>query len=412
MDLGMSFLAPIAADQKMELADAQEAREKALAPAKLAHAIATTRMLNAESGAMEQKQEVDRKVAAALAVQAAGPGAAVTGADGKPAPVSAQIMNMAKLLADAGDPIRALPLLAQASTAQSHEAQQTAAAQLATQRAAAAQMKVGELLSNLAGGITDQESWDAANKAVKLQTGQDSPLAGLPYNPRIVEALQNAGMKIKDQIAVDLNERKLESVQELRDDTVRHRRVLESVAGARLRTYQAKAAADKKVGGKDVGSPTGPEIKAATNLLGDLVDAKDMPTAAFDVAAQARSLRKANPGMSADDALRQAIDSKRQAGDFEVTVTPPKQLFNFDIPGTGSTSKKYEVKAIPLPASKKAADLKPNQAYRNSSGQVMIWSGKGWLKPSGPAGKAAPSRAAAASDGNDSEDDDDGDDGE
>ena len=78
MDLGLSFLAPIAEDQKIQ-------QQALLGPAQLAHTVATTRMLTAESVQMENKAAVDKAVAAKLAESMAGPGTAALNSNGKPA---------------------------------------------------------------------------------------------------------------------------------------------------------------------------------------------------------------------------------------------------------------------------------------------------------------------------------------
>jgi hypothetical protein len=155
---------------------------------------------------------------------------------------------------------------------------------------------------------------------------------------------------------------------------------------------QNKSAA-RKVGGSDVGSPSNNEVKAASRILPDGLSDTEAASAAFDIASQARALRKSNPGMSADDAMRQALAAKKD--DF-VTTNNPGFIENL----TGgysklgsSTSTKY-APAIPVPTSK--SKLVDGVRYRDSSGATAVWNAKtGKFQKTGAAPtKSVPSRSA------------------
>ncbi len=105
-------------------------------------------------------------------------------------------------------------------------------------------------------------------------------------------------------------------------------------------------------------------------------------------------MRQKNPGISADEALRQSLLAAKQQGAFKPGVTVPWYKAGTSTPASFKPP-------MALPASGKTEDLVTGQEYKKGN-RSMVWNGKGW---------EAPSKAAAPAGGasEESSPDDDGD---
>lgn len=394
MDLGMSFLAPIAQQQQID----QRAQ---LFPAELAQKAgqvnlqaAQTQHYQAQTAGIQAKTEQDKK-AAALMAQALGSGLLASEEDST---ISEKLMRVASIQAQAGQITAAGATMNRASAAAAHEA--ASRAQLVAQglsefKMVTAQAKaVAESLAN----VEDQASLDLANAAYEQQYGEPSPMAGKAYDPDEVEQMRTAALSTKDRAQLAGQQAERMSKDANRRSAIANRLANQGLNERRLALAKEKAAKDKKIAGKDVGSPTTAESLAAERLIqaAGLAEGVELETAAFDVAAQARALRKGNPGMTMDDALRQALATKQAAGEF--TPGDPGKIF-----GIGKVAPKYNP-ALPLPKSGKRTDLIPGKVYRDDSGATRKWTKDGWEA------KAPAKAAAAAAEGTDAENDGDEDD--
>lgn len=380
-ELGMAFLNPIIASQKA-------AQDAALAPVHLEHEQALTREATARATRVETEAEGEKRAAALMAQQLSS-----TDPSGAPKPVNLSdlLLGQAHIYAASGLPGKATLALTGASTVMAHEAVAANQKALREEQDLRAKSALFTRFAGMMDGVTDQDTWTRANQTYKAAFGKDSPYANQPYDPEVVASIKANALTAKQKTDVDLAAKQEARRQATAASTAAHRAVQDETARADLRLRQAREDRLAKAGGKDVGSPNTAETKAASRLLQaqpGLVSDEDLEVAAFDVAAQARGKRRANPGLTSDEAIRQVIAEKRAAGDF----TPGEKTPWYMKDG----KPKYGV-VEPLPASGKRADLVVGKKYKNGSGVVQEWTGSGWKKPgpattptAAPAGGGAP----------------------
>jgi len=377
MDLGLSFLAPIAEQQRMD-------QSAAMAPAQLAHTAGLGRLANAQASAAETANAANQKAAALMAQRLGSPAPS----DGSTPTMSGILMDQARIFAEAGNPNKAEEAMKTATTAMGHEvALRTQLLREKTQSMSGAK-QTAAIMSNLAGDVTDQESWERANAVYEKLSGQKSPFANLPYDPKLVSMIQDSATTMAQKASAAekaaLTEARIKNLDSLQE----HRKVQEDLARERAVQQASRAKAIEKTGGKDIGAPSAGEISAAKGLLrgeAGLVSDTDLPTAAFDVAAKARAIRKLNPGIAADEAMRQAVLEKKMSGDF----TPPEpglKVLGFDT-GLGAKPGKYSPGGNSIDLSKTPkSSLKEGTVYHDkASGKTALWTKDGW-KPA-PGGR-------------------------
>lgn len=381
------FMAPILQDQTYR-------QNEATLPAELAQKAASTRYTAALADRVETESAGEKKVAAQLAQAAGVP--AQAGGNGS---ISEQLSGMSSMYAKAGLPNKAAEYAEKASQAAAHEA----TARAAIVREAAAKTKLqGEQFkqaSTLLSEVTDQASWEQANALFAQQTGQDSPFKAIPYDPKIVKMLQDVSMNAYQKQMVQLRATAVGAQVANIKSSIESRGVRDGVALERLRVTQQREGRLAKAGGKDIGAPGKPEVAAADKLIGDTgLEGDERDAAAFSIASDAKVLRRKNPGLSADEALRQAALTAKTNG----SISPGAQhLLSRNEPAKFSPPQ-------PLPAHGDPSKLVKGQRYADGKGNVATWDGKGWTakgKVGGsPAAKAAP--AAGPDDGEDPEGDD------
>lgn len=401
-DLGLAYLAPIEAQQKMDQA-------AALAPATLAHTLAMTRLGNAEAGAKEADAAAEGRVAASMS-QMFGGGTPGTGGQGSatsgtsPAMPSAAEMltRFGQAYAVAGSPAKSAKMLEQAQLAMSREA--AAGARNASEeltRLKSEQLKAATI-TQLSGGVTNQETWDAANARYAQLTGEASPFAGKPYDPRLIQFLQESSVTMAKKAKLGMEE------VEMRDRMAKRAADI-SMAGARLANdsaktdaYVARQTAVRKDAGKDVGAPTRMEQDASYSIVKSAYP--DLPTeqaklAAFSIASRARALRRGNPGLDADTATRKALADSTKDGDFPTSKTWYGGTTTSFERNDGSVAPPKNV--LPLPPDRK---VETGKVYLTPRGPAK-WNGKAFV----PVTSSKPSMPAALDPEADGMDDDGGD---
>lgn len=367
MDLGAAFLNPIEQTQRIQ-------QQEAMGPAELAHKVATTRMINAEAGTMEYSLQGE-KAAAALMAQRMGEGSTAA----KPKSISDMLYMNGEDYAKAGLPNKAVAAMQAAGLAANREAQQRASEARTAAQGLNGNLKIATAAEKLFDGVKDQAGYDAANQAIEQLTGKPSPLPS-QYDPKLVERLQGAVGSTQKKAELELKKLNVASEIQKRVSDMQHQRVMEGIAERRAEVTESRAAQVKKVAGaKDVGAPRVADIKQAGELLAaehGLVSDEDMKRASYDVAAQAQTLRKMNPGMSADDAMRKALAQKKASGDFQVEHTPGllgTKLGAKDIPSY-KPGKPGKAEAAPA----KDSDREIGKTYVSPKGGEFIWTAKGW----------------------------------
>ncbi len=278
---------------------------------------------------MAQAQQAEAKVAESRQLQQAM--SQLTTPDGKGGPgaggsVADVIEHQAVELSRLGQPAAAGKLGADAALIRAREAQAGAAGALEAQRQVEIESAQVERAMNLYRNVTDQRSWDSANMMFgQLFPNQANPLAAMPYSPANVKLMQGAltteAQRRKaqvDEAELAIKERNQRSL-----DTARKARtkILARNAEDRARRTEILAKNGGRVGKETpVGFPKKEEIAAAGRMLESKLpaplDAEELPNAALQVAAEAKAILKAVPGIDANTALERAVASAIKSGDF------------------------------------------------------------------------------------------------
>lgn len=360
----------IAYDQN-ELTRAQTAdklADVAMAPIK-------RRVLNAQAEKLELDNQQEREFAALIK-------AAQGVSDSPTAPTKSMADSLdalARTAAGAGLITKATGLAKDASLIRQREATQANQAVQTQLNGFKATKERAELVGQLLGGVTDEQSWIRANALLEFQTGQPSPYAGLAYTPELVGRLNAAALSTKERM--DLAERALtrKATATYRQARLDQIDVLTEIRQGRLDTDNAREERLAKAGGgKGASAPSKSELDQAARLItkdfGNMA-AADANDAAFSIAAEARALRKANPALDANTALMQAFQAAKTAGDFAE---------NGGVMGTGLRAKtiysgRGRTAAAPAPMPTDRKTLTKGRYYQNALGQVAQWNGKGFV---------------------------------
>lgn len=386
-NLGASFMTPVLQNQ-------QYAQSQQMAPAELAQKAAAARYTGAMADRLQMETEGEKRVAAALAAQRAGQGSGEIG--NAPSSISDLLHTYSNIYAAAGLPTKAAEFAEKASQASAHEA--TARAGLMRAKLQDFQLQKGQIeqVTKLLNGVHSAEDWKAANAAFGQQFGQRSPFADTEYDPELVKLLQAQSLSAYQQQVLDLKKTAVAIARADKESAMASRAVRDNIAAERLRVSQQREARLTKSGGKDTGAPGKVELEAARNLIGDTLDGDAKDSAAFSIASEAKVLRRKNPGLSADDAMRQALLTAQQSGNF---VPGEKSR----IPFFGKDSPAKFVTPQDLPKSGKQADLVVGNHYRGPDGKVYEWTKAKQWKAVGPSVGAYGSGAADAEGDDDDE---------
>lgn len=232
-----------------------------------------------------------------------------------------------------------------------------------------------ELDAQIFGGAKSPEDWDAANALYSFQTGRQSPYANVPYSPELIQQLNETALDAKER--ADLLEKKLtrEATRKYRNARLEQINTQNDIRERRLKLEREREARLAKSGGGRgmVSSPTTAEqdqIARAIRKDYPNIEASDLSDAAFSIAAEARSLRKQNPALDASQALAQAYDNARQAGDFT------------DISGMFGKKTKFGrgwTASSPAILPKDKTSLKIGKYYVNPKGLVRRWTKEGFI---------------------------------
>lgn len=386
-NVASEFMQPILQDQAYRQAEQ-------LQPVEIAQKVASTRYTSALADRVEQGAAADKSVAAQMAQMAgAGPQQGGTGS------VSERLNAMSEMYAKAGLPTKAAALAQQASQAAAHEATASAAAVRSAAQKVKLQGDQFKMASNLLANVSDAQGWANANALFEQQTGQESPFKAIPYDPKVVKMLQDASLSAYQKSQLALRGEAVKATVANVKSEIESRATRDGVALERLRVTQQREDRLAKNGGKDIGSPGKPEVAAASKLLGDTgLEGDELDAAAFSIASEAKVLRRKNPGISADEALRQAALTARTNG----SITPGQHhILSRNDPAKFSAP-------VSLPASGKKADLVDGQLYKSPDGKTAVWDKKAgtWKAPAGKSTSVAPS-TGGGSDGEDPNGEDD-----
>ena len=336
---------------------------------------AQQRKIEAEATKNEMALDAEKRMAALMRASTQG---AVGGA---PTSMADQLDVLARSAAGAGLVVKATGLAKDAALIRQRE---SSAANSSATRAKAiidAQRANADLTGQLLGGATDQDSWTRANALFMFQTGKPSPYANLPYSPEIVSSIKDSALTVKEEL--DLKDKELTrlNLKAFRDRRITQHDLLRGIQERRLElAREREERLAKSGGGRGVSGPVKGELDAAKRLLGrDFtgLGPTDLNDAAYDIAAEARALRRANPALDASIAIQQAYNNARQAGDFADTA-------GLTIPVIGKIGVKTQYRgagkspATAMVIPKNQGDLKTGRYYTNTQGMVGKWTGNGF----------------------------------
>lgn len=259
---------------------------------------------------------------------------------GKPGQTLAeQAEEMAQLAFDSGMAGKGVDLAAKAALVRTREAQAEASKATAARRQLQGQLDALTKATSFYEGVTDQAGLDKANALYAYTFGGAAPTAGLPYSPQLVEQLRNFGTKATERLRAGLAELDTASKIANRDSAIDLRNFRKGILREQADLQERREARLAKGGAgseKPVGTPSAGELKAADVLLKS--EFSNLPLderrqAAFSVASRARALRKANPALDADTAIRQAFTEEKASGNFQAVeraygLLPSRQGYN------------------------------------------------------------------------------------
>lgn len=234
---------------------------------------------------------------------------------------SAGATKLAEIFAQAGNPNAASQMMVRASQMSAQEA--AAEAAKARQNASEAQrsIKMAERYGALLGGVRSQQDLDRANMVFMSEFGEATPPELQRYDPRMVEILRQATMTQAERERLALQEADLRRRQGDSEKLRQLRAAQTAAAEALAEQRREKGKVDKKVGGKDIASPTKSQQQAATDLMiadgvhGQMSE-NDRKVAAFDLASYAKSLQRQNPALDFSQALQRAFVEEKSRGAY------------------------------------------------------------------------------------------------
>lgn len=352
--------------------------QTAMMPYQAQHLQAQSRLLAAQAGNAEVDLEANKLMAETMRRMSGG--ATVTD---KPMTMSEQLTALAETALGAGAVTKGRALATAASQVQLREIQGGLAKSRAeVQRLRAVGMQA-DTVGRLFGEVSDQAAFDRANDQYTFQTGQQSPYAGREFTPELVKQIHAAALTTKEQSELgikDTNAKSLESFRQARLDQRDFENTLREDRQRLAREREERLA--KSGGGKGVSSPAKAELDQARLLVKkdyDGMNPADLSDAAYNIAADAKALRRTNPALDSAAALTQAYQNAKAAGDFGSDA---------GWGGSGISAKptymsqgKTEAAPAKLPSDK--GSLKEGRFYTNAQGVVAKWNGKAFVPVKG-----------------------------
>lgn len=282
---------------------------------------AQTGKFNAEAEELRGMQEVMK------GVMTPGP----VGEGGQPSPAErrsmADLMDKAALGAmERGYVVKGQKLAEDASQIRQREASAKASATTAQLNQIKAVRENAELQGQLFGGVQSEQDWRRANALFTFQTGMPSPYEGVTYSPEVVTQIRDAALSEKEK--ADLEEKRLTrtSTEGYRVARLNQHETALRISKARQAVEEAaEARRQRETGGRAAaGTPTTEELSQVKRIIKlggvetDKIGAESLNSTAFSIASRARELQQGNRALGRDQAIRQAYDEAKAAGDLNV----------------------------------------------------------------------------------------------
>ena len=183
------------------------------------------------------------------------------------------------------------------------------------------QIKQNATFANMLGGVTNQATLDAANKAYEQTFQMPSPLRGKPYNPAEVKVWQDTTLTANQRLQAKLHEIDERGRNWGRSIMDRHNKAIEGLREREIERKEEADAAKAKSGGKGVGKPSPGDLNAAGDILklnqADLKDPLGRRLAAESIASRAMGLMGEVRGLTRAEALQRAYNEELDEGSFE-----------------------------------------------------------------------------------------------
>lgn len=268
---------------------------------------------------------------------AAGPNGFPSTQTGQAAPASPgmQLMQLGQEMLGKGIVKPGLLALEKGSTLLSHEAE------IRSKNATAQKAQV-EMLGNLAGAVTDQDSYDNFRMYLKGQ--------GLANTAGMPEDYVTAAPMIRQMAESSISAAKrLEASQRgLRDEVqaanvnslIQHRKVMENIAARRekLAEDRLEGKADKELSvsanertqaARLIRSTLFPTAKAGGTSEDEVLLQNAINAGADSVAAEAKKITRQNRGISYPEALNQALAQSKKNGDWDTVKSYEHSILGF-----------------------------------------------------------------------------------
>lgn len=260
-------------------------------------------------------------------------------------------------------------------------AQESVAKATAAQTLLQSKLEMNKLLGGLMANVKSQQDLDKANALFTTITGLPSPLAGVTYDPKIVEAVHTAAIGAAKQAELDLRRVIRDVEQEYKDQVLQLRQRLVDIENKKLELRRELLEQTARTTGNRQRAPTNAELQAVKRQLRDRfpdIDLGVAESAAIDIATEAQRMVRENPGLPFGQAVSRAISDAIRRGDIQ------------HIPGgflrrsrsahvTGGTTPDDP---LPMPSPKDVQSGKVNliegRFYVSPHGAVFRWEGGKW----------------------------------
>lgn len=217
---------------------------------------------------------------------------------------------------------------------------------------------MGSLLTD----VHDDVSWKRANAIYTMETGEQSPYAKMPYNPRIVDQLKMGVSTAKDRAMTAAAQARVKSSEASAAESRSRIPLIKAQteqAEARTRKLDKEGTIGKQAKAEDIRAIT----DLATVDYGATLYPEDMRVIARPIAERMLQLMQSQ-NLTKSQAASRAYQESKESGDWG-GITPRKQR-------SGTVQEPMDI-----PAEKGA--LKQNKFYRGKGkyeGQTLLWTGK------------------------------------
>lgn len=219
------------------------------------------------------------------------------------------------------------------------------------------QLKEMNLFANLLDNVNDQASWNRANAAFMLETGQTTPWARMPYSPQLIQKLRDGVLSQKDRMTIASQRAKIkydQSMERYHEHELELKKDSNRIAEERNKTRE-------KNGGKQK-DMTSEAMKQITNLIisdyGAGAGKTNIALYARPIAERAAEILKKNPSLQLSEAASQAYQEAKADGELGGMSPQPHNK------GTRDN---------PLPMPQDLSTLQDNMYYRGKNGELGVW---------------------------------------